>query len=312
MPSGARPRALVEVAGVVPVGVGQLGDQPGGRALGVRVEADDAEPGRALRGQRERGRGEHVAGLLGAGAEHRQVAPGHPAEPQPGRPGGHVDALAEHRARRRADRSAPASGTRPAGRYASGSRGTASPSNSRGGSQPSGRALPQPALQRAPGCRSPASGSRTIWLAPAAPESALTTAWKRGMTAAARLVSARMRRALGSAIRSVNWPIRPDRPHSASMPETSWLASTRWMPCERPRRARSSSSVTASSATASRPASSTWNSSITATIRGQCPPGSSARSSASLVPRAAWRPGPGCAAPRRGGAAWPGRTRGRR
>ena len=55
------------------------------------------------------------------------------------------------------------------------------------------------------------------------------------------------------------------------------------MPCERPRRARSSSRVTASSATASRPASSTWNSSITATIRGQCPPGSSARSSDSLA-----------------------------
>ena len=67
------------------------------------------------------------------------------------------------------------------------------------------------------------------------------------------------------------------------MPDTSWLASTRWMPCERPRRARSSSSVTASRVTASRSPNSNWNSSITATIRGQRPSGSVARSSSSFV-----------------------------
>ena len=111
----------------------------------------------------------------------------------------------------------------------------------------------------------------------------MTTACQRGSPTAASFVSASTRRARGSAIRSANCSTSAGRPQNASMPEMSWLASTRWMPCERPRRATSSSRMPTASLTASLPASSNWNSSITATIRGQRPSGSSARSSSSLV-----------------------------
>ena len=56
-----------------------------------------------------------------------------------------------------------------------------------------------------------------------------------------RCVSSSTRRARGSAMRSTNCSKIAGRPQNASMPDTSWLASTRWMPCERPRRAMSSS-----------------------------------------------------------------------
>ncbi|RAO37793.1 hypothetical protein ONO86_04477 [Micromonospora noduli] len=64
------------------------------------------------------------------------------------------------------------------------------------------------------------------------------------------------------------------------MPVMLWLASTRWMPYERPLRANSSSRSTDSRASASLPASSTWNSSMTVTMRGS---GLSRGRSASLV-----------------------------
>ena len=90
----------------------------------------------------------------------------------------------------------------------------------------------------------------------------------------ASLFSVSTRRARGRPIRTTNCSKIAGRIQNAWIPETSWLASTRWMPWLRPRRARSSSSCTAWLVTASRSPNRYWNSSITATIRGQVPCGS--------------------------------------
>ncbi len=73
-------------------------------------------------------------------------------------------------------------------------------------------------------------------------------------------------------IRSTNCSKIAGRTQNASMLETSWLASTRWMPwdCGRGGR-RPPAAATASLVTASFSPNRYWNSSITATIRGQLP-----------------------------------------
>ena len=256
--------------------------QPASRPVGVqRARRPGRRPGRGRRwrtGPRPAGTARPATGPPRPSTAHAsstrvpstaRLRPGRAAQPQPRRAGRHVDGLAEQR-------------DRAARRVRSGASSAGSPGRpaSRGPRRRrrAGRGAAVRRARRHSRCcsalqlsRSPAAGTRTTRLRPGRAGLGVDHRVVAGQRLRPRsLRSARMRRALGSAIRSVNWATSAGRPHSASMPETSWLARTRWMPCERPRRARSSSRSTASAATASRPASSTWNSSTTATIRGQC------------------------------------------
>ena len=87
-----------------------------------------------------------------------------------------------------------------------------------------------------------------------------------------------------SATRSGNCP-KIDSPlvNRASTPEMVCEARIRWMPYERPLRASSSSAAAACAATRSLPVNSTWNSSITATMRGIATSGRPARRSTMRV-----------------------------